>query len=151
MPRAAVASQGTYSMELKYSGTVCELLSHQRNKLHLHSECTRSQQGLMLTKVNKLTCMPRWHSELAKCFAVLVLRVIFLATWNGGVVSGFPSTVCFTLGYVWYCIRSIHVTSTHYCNLWTYVVISAFFLVSLGIMEQQGNSYAQKGVVIYIL
>ena len=32
---------------------------------------------------------------------------VFLATQNGGIVSGFPSTVCFTFGYVRYCIRSI--------------------------------------------
>ena len=31
----------------------------------------------------------------------------FLATQNGGVVSGFPSTVRFTFAYVRYCIRSI--------------------------------------------
>ena len=33
--------------------------------------------------------------------------MVFLATENGSVVSGFPSTVRFTFGYVWYCIRSI--------------------------------------------
>ena len=40
----------------------------------LQPECTRSQQELILTKANKLTCMPRWHSELANCFAVLKLH-----------------------------------------------------------------------------
>ena len=31
---------------------------------------------------------------------------VFFATQNGGVVSGFPSTVRFTFGYMRYCIRS---------------------------------------------
>ena len=35
------------------------------------------------------------------------MTVVQLHTQNGGVVSGFPSTVRFTFGYVRYCIRSI--------------------------------------------
>jgi len=29
----------------------------------------------MLTQANKLTCRPRWRSELANCFAVHVLTL----------------------------------------------------------------------------
>ena len=31
--------------------------------LHLHPECTRSQQDLTLTEASELTCMPRWCNE----------------------------------------------------------------------------------------
>ena len=58
---------------------------------------TRSQRDIKLTKTNKLTCM---CSELA-------IDSVFLATKSGGILSGFPSTVHFTFGYVRYCIRSI--------------------------------------------
>ena len=39
--------------------------------LDMHPECARFQQDLTLTEPNKLTCTPRWHCELTKCFAVL--------------------------------------------------------------------------------
>ena len=45
------------SMERKYRGAVCELLSHERKNLHFYPECARSQQDLTLSEVNKLTCM----------------------------------------------------------------------------------------------
>ena len=34
----------------------------------------------MLTEANKLTCRPRWRSELAKCFAVLT-QVLSVIVW----------------------------------------------------------------------
>ena len=93
----------------------CKIFSQYRKKWfsHFYPECTRSQQDLMLTQVNKLTCMHHWlswHSEPTKCFVVLTLYTplpaVFLATQNGSMVSRFLSTVRFMFGYARYCIRS---------------------------------------------
>ena len=58
---------------------------------------------------NKLTCMPRWCSELAKCFTILKLHRPWssLPLKMATLVSGFLSAVHFRFGYVRYCIRSI--------------------------------------------
>ena len=53
---------------------VSSFLTSARNNFtflpRMHKVSTRS----MLTEANKLTCRPRWHSELANCFAVLTLH-----------------------------------------------------------------------------
>ena len=45
-------------------------LTNAGSNFTLHPECTRSQQNLMLTKANKLTCKLCWRSKLAKCFTI---------------------------------------------------------------------------------
>ena len=50
---------------------VSSFLPGAKNNLRFYLECTRSQQDLMLTEANKLTCR---RSELENCFAVLTLH-----------------------------------------------------------------------------
>ena len=50
--------------------------------------------------------------------------MVFCLTQNCGIVSGFPSTVSFTFGYVKYCIRSIVVCrETYAANVFSFLTI----------------------------
>ena len=60
--------------EVQGSSLWAVFLPAQEIILRFYLECTRSQLELMLTEANKLTCSPRWLSELANCFAVLTLH-----------------------------------------------------------------------------
>ena len=63
-----------YGAQVQWNSLPAPFSPVQEVVLHLHPECTRSQQFLTLTKANKVTCMPRWHIELAIGFAVLMLH-----------------------------------------------------------------------------
>ena len=73
-PQFRTATKQLQSIECK-----CKIFSQYCKKWfsHFYPECTRSQQDLTLTQVNKLTCTHhrlRWHSEPTKCFVVLTLH-----------------------------------------------------------------------------
>ena len=83
--------------------------------------------------------MYHWRSELTKCFAVLhpPLTTVFLSTQNGGVVSGFLSTVQLTFSYVRYCKWS---TQRVYVNQHTkrsmqYAVLVGKYMVRIHLQD----------------
>ena len=90
-------------MEHKYRGALFS--PAQEIILRFFLKCTRSQQDLMLTEANKLTCRPRWRSELTNCFAVLTLHRPW-SPCHSKSRHNIRNSIHY-LFYVWYCIRSI--------------------------------------------
>ena len=96
-----------YGAQVQGSSLWAPFSPAQEVTLHIHPECTRSQQDLTLTGVNKL----QWARK-ALCCTYASLKVIFLATQNGGVVAKFrPLSV-----YVWLCDVLHKVYSVRTCK-----------------------------------
>ena len=74
--------------------------------LHLHPECTRSQQDLTLTEANKLTSLVNAVSLQSALlyFSSIDHGLVCHSKWRRSIQI--LSTFCFTFGYVMYCIRS---------------------------------------------
>ena len=89
------------SVKHKHGRAVCELfLMNARSYFTFLPECTRSQQDLKLTEVNRLTSKCHWTSELTKFLPVITLDCDFSCHSKWWHPIQFLSTAHFTFGYI---------------------------------------------------